>query len=45
MIVIESSYLGVPGNRDYGGQFETCWDYRLGQGEIENVSENGLRML
>jgi hypothetical protein len=25
-----------------GGQLETCWDYRLGQGQIENVSEDTL---
>ena len=39
-IVIYTGYLGVLGHRDYGGLLETCRYYRLGQGEVENISED-----
>jgi hypothetical protein len=30
-MVISAGYLEVLGNRDNGGQLETCWDYRPGE--------------
>jgi hypothetical protein len=37
-VVILAGYFGVLGHRDYGGLLETCWYYRMGQGEVENLS-------
>jgi hypothetical protein len=39
-IVIYTGYFGILGYRDYGGLIETCRYYRLGQGEVENVSKD-----
>ena len=33
-------WLRFLGHKDYGGLLETCRHYRLGQGEVENVSED-----
>ena len=45
-VVIWAAYLGVLGHRDYGNLIETCWYYRLGQGQVGNFSEDtGQRML
>ena len=44
-IVIQKSYLGVLGHKDYGGLLETCRHYRLAQGEVENVSENTCQLV
>jgi hypothetical protein len=38
-------YLGVPGDRDYGGLLETCRYYKLGQGEVENDSEDTCQLV
>ena len=35
-VVIAAGSLRVLGNRKDGGHLETCGDYRLGQGEVEN---------
>ena len=44
-VVIKAGYLSVLGHRDYGDQLKTCWYYRLGQGEIENVSEDSCQLV
>ena len=41
LMCVMAGYLGVLGNRDNGGQHETCWDYR----EIENVSEIACQLV
>ena len=44
-IVIYTCYLGILGHRDYSGLLETCRYYRLGQGEVENVSEDTCKRM
>uniref|UniRef100_A0A4W5PKT1 Chromosome 8 open reading frame 34 n=1 Tax=Hucho hucho TaxID=62062 RepID=A0A4W5PKT1_9TELE len=34
----QACYLSVLEHRDYGGLLETCWYYRLSQGQVENPS-------
>ena len=33
------------GHKDYDGLLETCVYYRLGQGEVENVSEHTCQLV
>ena len=44
-VVIQAGYLGVLGHRDYVGLLETCRYYRLGQGQVENVSEDTCQLV
>ena len=44
-IVIQAGYLGVLGHRDEGGLLETCCYSRLGQGQVENVSEDTCQLV
>ena len=44
-VVIYAGYLGILGHRDYGCLHETCRYYRLGQGEVENVSEDTCQLI
>ena len=37
--------VNVLGHRHYGGLLKTCWYYRLGQGEVENVSEDACQLV
>ena len=39
-LIIWADYLRFLGHRDYGGLLEICRYYRLGQGEVDDVSEN-----
>ena len=43
--VIQTGYLGVLGHRYYGGLLETRRCYRLGQREVENVSEDTCQLV
>ena len=45
MAVIYAGYLRFLGDRDYGGLLETFRNYRLGQGEAENVSEDTCQLV
>jgi hypothetical protein len=38
-VLMCAGYHDVLGHQDYGGLLETGRYYRLGQGEVENVSE------
>jgi hypothetical protein len=40
-----AGYHGILGHRDYGGLLETCRYYRLGRGEVENVSEETCHLV
>ncbi|MEW3450088.1 hypothetical protein QOZ67_30985, partial [Pseudomonas aeruginosa] len=44
-VVIKAGYLHFLGHRDYGGLLETCRYYRIGQGEVENVSEDTYQLV
>ena len=43
-VIIYAGYLNFLGHRDYVGLLETCRYYRLGQGEVENVSEDTCQL-
>jgi hypothetical protein len=44
VLVIVAGRLKVLGNRNDGGYLETCVDYRLGQGEVENDCEYACQL-
>jgi hypothetical protein len=37
-------YLSVIEHRDYCGLLETCWYYRFGHRQVENVGEDTLAL-
>jgi hypothetical protein len=43
--VFDKGYLGVLGHRDDGGLLKMSSYYRLGQGEVENASENNRQLV